>query len=317
MSSTVKARLGVGLWTMQSTHDAPRPFPELYRRFGEDAALADSLGLDSLWLSEHRAWYDGWCPALLPAQAHAAACTSRLRLGSAVLLAPQHQLEGLIDGVVTLQRLSGGRLELGLGLGYREAEFEAVGASRAHRGRRMDGFLERLEDVAAPAPVWVGGISQPAVRRAARFGHGLLLPQSTSPDSALRLVDLYAGEAGRPPRIAVLRDVWLEDDDRRAATFRARLRRHYAEEVGSWWKLGEATGFAAPAAVEEQLDRMERSAVVGSVEAVLEALMPWIELGAELVVARVNFDFVEQGALHERMARLAENVMPALGGDRQ
>ena len=309
-------RVGVGLWTMQSTQQAPRPHAELYRRLGEDAVAVEECGFDSLWLSEHRVWYDGWCPAPLHAMAFAAARTSRLRLGSAVLLAPQHDPQALTAASVTADHLAPGRIELGLGLGHRDAEFDALGIQRATRGRRMEAALQCLHDGwrerrGGRPPVWIGGMADAAVDRAARHGHGLILPQSITPAQASRLAQRYADRAGRSSRIGVLRDVWIEDDPARVAAFRQRLRRHYAEEIGSWWRLGSQLGFAAgPAVVGDQLDRLERAAAVGPADAVVEALQEWADLPVELVVARVNFDFVGQPALHEQLARLGEQVLP-------
>lgn len=60
-------RIGIGLWCLQSTATAPRSHPRLYRELVDDARLAERVGLDSLWLSEHHVFYDGYCPALLPA----------------------------------------------------------------------------------------------------------------------------------------------------------------------------------------------------------------------------------------------------------
>jgi alkanesulfonate monooxygenase SsuD/methylene tetrahydromethanopterin reductase-like flavin-dependent oxidoreductase (luciferase family) len=312
-AAEASVRLGVGLWTMQSTRQAPAPFAALYRRFAEDAEAVERHGLDSLWLAEHRFWYDGWCPAPLHALAFAAARTERVRFGTAVMVAPQHDPAALARAALTAHRLSGGRLDLGLGLGHRAAEFDGLGISRADRGRRQETALRNVQEVCGRSiPVWIGGMAPAAIDRAARFGHGLLLPQSLAVEQAQRLLALYAERAGRPARFGVLRDVWLEDDRRAAAGFRTRLRRHYEEEVGSWWSFGAAMGFEDRLAVAGQLDRFDRCAAVGGADVVTEALAPWVELGAELVVARVNSDFVGQRALHEQLARLAREVVPAL-----
>src|SRR5690606_36983751 len=108
------------------------------------AVLAERLGLHSLWTGEHRGWYDGWCPAPIHALAHAAAATRTLHLGTAMLLAPQHDPAALADAEATFAGLLGDRLELGVGLGYRDAEFDALGLRRDRRGRIMDETLARL-----------------------------------------------------------------------------------------------------------------------------------------------------------------------------
>src|SRR4051812_40921295 len=101
------ARLGVGLWTFESSAARPTNLPGSYREFAGQAALLDSLGFHSLWTAEHRLWYDGWCPALLHAAAGAVAATKTLRFCNAMLLGPQHDPAWLARNATTLDRLSG------------------------------------------------------------------------------------------------------------------------------------------------------------------------------------------------------------------
>lgn len=75
-------RLGIGLWCLQATATAPRSFLRAHRELIDDALLAERVGLDSIWLSEHHGFYDGYSPALLPAASAALTATER-RCGSA------------------------------------------------------------------------------------------------------------------------------------------------------------------------------------------------------------------------------------------
>jgi alkanesulfonate monooxygenase SsuD/methylene tetrahydromethanopterin reductase-like flavin-dependent oxidoreductase (luciferase family) len=321
-------RLGVGLWTMQSTAAAPANHIYLYRRFAQDARVAERLGYASVWTAEHRVWYDGWCPALIHAQAHAAARTTRLRFGNAMLLAPQHDPVALGRAVATLDRLTGGRVDLGLGLGHREAEFDALGVRRDRRGRLMEATLATLAQAWAGSlgdeptvqhpgpPIWIGGMAAPAIARAARLGHRLMLPQTLLSDKLATLADDFREQYEGPGRgtVGVLRDVWIEPDPRRAALVREKLRRHYREEAGAWWVLKGHLGFAQPEYMERQLARVADAALVGTVEEVASGLGALFEAGADLVVVRLEFDFVTQDELHEQLARVAEDVAPALPG---
>lgn len=81
---------GIGLWGMQSTRSALLPHQTLYRRLGESCQVAEGLGFESLWLTEHRFWYDGYLPALLTAGGYMAGATTKLRIGTGCLLLPQH-----------------------------------------------------------------------------------------------------------------------------------------------------------------------------------------------------------------------------------
>src|SRR5581483_8422498 len=64
--------VGIGLWGMQSSATRPAPYAALYRDFVDAAVIADELDFHAVWLAEHRLWYDGYCPALLHAEAAAA-----------------------------------------------------------------------------------------------------------------------------------------------------------------------------------------------------------------------------------------------------
>ena len=173
-------RLGLALWTMQSTATRPGLHAGLYRRFGEDARLAEKLGFGAVWVGEHRVWYDGWCSAPLHLLGYIAGLTERIGLGTAMYLVPQHGATAAAEAIATLGELSGGRFELGAGLGYRDPEFDALGLRRDRRGRLMDLNLDALEaewantGVRAPR-IWMGGMAPVAIARAARRGYGLML----------------------------------------------------------------------------------------------------------------------------------------------
>ncbi|MBA2383224.1 MAG: LLM class flavin-dependent oxidoreductase [Actinobacteria bacterium] len=113
------------------------------RRF---AVRAEELGFDSLFVTDHlltatRFYRVSWLEPLTTL-AYAAAVTSRVRLGTSILVLPTRQPVVLAKEVATIQRLSGGRFVLGAGVGWYEPEFEAVGGHRTERGRRTDEVLE-------------------------------------------------------------------------------------------------------------------------------------------------------------------------------
>jgi len=317
-------RIGIGLWTMQSTATAPADPTALYAEFAEDAALVERLGFRSVWTAEHRGWYDGWCPAPIHAQAVAAARTSRVRFGNAIMLVPQHEPVRLARSLATLDRLSGGRVDLGAGLGHRDAEFDAMGLRRDRRGRLMDAALHTLAAVWAGEhgdlppvqrpgpPVWIGGMSPSAIARAARGGHGLMLPQTLRPTVVRALVESYRAQAMRPGTVGALRDVWVEADPRRVEAFRRRVDAHYREEAGSWWVLKGSVGFTQPAQMDRQLRRIYDAEVVGPPELVVERLDELYSAGVEFLVLRLHFDFVERAELREKLHVLAQEVAPHL-----
>ena len=307
-------RFGVGLWTMQSTAAAPAPATALYRDLLDDARLAESLGYESLWLAEHRFWYDGWCPSPLIAMAAAASATTTLRFGTAMLLLPQHDPIRFAELTTAVDRLSGGRVDIGVGLGHRDAEFDGLGLRRKDRGRRMDRALDAL--VETPAPIWIGGMAPAALQRAAVHGLNYLLPQTLFVDElrdTVVRIGQNAADAGRPVgRVGLLKDAWIgEDGPATRDWFMPRLRDHYREEAGAWWILkGVATGFEEPALLERQLDRITNTALVGSADEVAAGVADLAAAGADLIVLRFAFDVTRGHGIGDVMTRFATDVMP-------
>jgi alkanesulfonate monooxygenase SsuD/methylene tetrahydromethanopterin reductase-like flavin-dependent oxidoreductase (luciferase family) len=170
--------------------------PNIHETLAEPATIeavgrmADELGFDSVWCNDHLALPgesgDGSAePAYaagygeqrgqriyepLIVLAYLAAATRRVRLGTSVYLVALRNPLAVARQVVTLDRLSGGRLVLGLGVGWLESEFVAAGVPYRQRGRRTDEAIAVLERQDAHPPLWIGGRSEAAVRRAARSG---------------------------------------------------------------------------------------------------------------------------------------------------
>ncbi len=189
------------------------------------ARLAENAGLADVWVQDHLAippddaeGSGGRYLDPLSALAWLAGKTERIGLGTGVLNLPYRAPLPTAKAIATVQELSGGRLRLGVGVGWMEAEFRALGVPRAERGQRSDIALEFLHrafasDVVAAngqdflflprpvrPPIYVGGSGEHALRRAARYGDGWF-PMSSDPlqlrSARLRLREL-AAEAGRP-----------------------------------------------------------------------------------------------------------------------
>lgn len=130
-------------------------------QLAEFGRLAEELGYGALWSFQRLlAPADGGGDAVyrsvldpLLALAYAAAHTSRVRLGVALVNAPFVSPTYLAKQASTLDVLSGGRFDLGLGLGWSPLEFAATGAEQAHRGRRIEEYVSVLRALWAPGPV--------------------------------------------------------------------------------------------------------------------------------------------------------------------
>jgi alkanesulfonate monooxygenase SsuD/methylene tetrahydromethanopterin reductase-like flavin-dependent oxidoreductase (luciferase family) len=186
--------------------------PDVYARTLELCVEAERLGADSVWLSEHHGFDDGYLPQPLTMAAAVAARTSRVRIGTALVIAPLCDPVALAEQAAVVDLLSVGRLDLGLGPGYRATEFKLFGRSDSYARRRQETDevvrqLRRLWSGAvtpAPAqprvPILLGYAGPAGARRAGLLGEGLL---SIKRD----LVGPYTAalaHAGHPPERATM-----------------------------------------------------------------------------------------------------------------
>jgi probable F420-dependent oxidoreductase len=278
-------------------------------------ATVEELPFDSAWALEQPI---GLAPVLEPLAllSHAAAVTSRIRLGTAVILAPLRIPLELAKSLATVDQLSDGRLIAGLALGAWGDLYPAFGLSSQHRVRRFEEairLIERLwtEDAVAfdgefwqmtearvePKPVqqprpplWFGGNVAPAVERAARMADGWIGAGSaaTAAFAAAHLVLqdalLAVGRDAATFEVAKRVYVAVDDDHDRA---RSRLR--------EWFGL-----------FYRNPDLADRVAVWGSAEACIEGLVEVVRAGARTLVLNPVFDQQEQAEA------LAADVLPSL-----
>jgi probable F420-dependent oxidoreductase len=201
------------------------------------ARRAEQAGFESVWVGDHLALppdQGGERPRLevVTALSYLAAATARIRLGFGVIVLPQRQPVLLAKQLATLDLLSGGRVLVGIGVGYVEPELRALGASLADRGARTDEYLAVLralwtgepvsfrgrfvsfpEVVQLPPPrqrphppIVVGGHSPAALRRAVRSGqgwYGVFLDLAATAAALARLRETAAG-TDRPPELGEL-----------------------------------------------------------------------------------------------------------------
>ncbi|MDT7805836.1 MAG: hypothetical protein QOI78_9269 [Actinomycetota bacterium] len=221
----------------------PNEHPDLPPgRPAELARVAEDLGYRTAWLPDHLippgAFGDvfGGVYEPLVTLAHIAALTSRIRLGTSVLIVPLREPFALAKQVATLDRLAGHRFDLGVGTGWNEPEFAEVGAAFRARGKRTDATLDLLQELfrtgrgpgggyfeprpAGPVPITVGGNSVVALRRAARIGSAWQSAGLSPADFGERVAILRSLSGDRLVR-ATARMQWRDDagttaDDARA-----------------------------------------------------------------------------------------------------
>ena len=135
-----------------------RPWAAHYRRALELCDEADRLGAGSVWLSEHHLFEDGYLPQPLTFAAAVAARTSRVRIGTAVLLAALRQPVQIVEETTVVDLLSDGRIELGMGAGYRVPEYAAFGLDLGDRYALVEDRIREVirlfrERTVTPPPV--------------------------------------------------------------------------------------------------------------------------------------------------------------------
>jgi probable F420-dependent oxidoreductase len=269
--------------------------PQIGRKAGpggikEAAVQAEELGFADVWTSEHIIVPAG---AMYPPSPNfydpvltltwAAAYTSRVGLGTSVLVLPMRHPLPLAKELSTLQNLSGGRLILGVGVGWMEAEFAALGVPFNERGRRTDEGIAMMRAVwnddpvsfearwipavidhmrmmpkpEKPIPIWVGGTSEAALRRAVRLDgwHG----SRAMPEQAAPLVKRLREERPDPEFAISLRSAW-DGKDEGALTARLQgfaevgighvMVEPFDRELGDWLRSVERIAKAGAAFLE-------------------------------------------------------------------
>ena len=152
----MSVRFGL-LWPFRNPDFARVPWAELYRDHLQLIAESEALGYDHAWLSEHHFVDDGYSPSLFTIGGAIAARTSRLRIGTFVLLLPLHNPVEVAENTATLDLISDGRFDLGVAQGYRIAEFDNQGLPRNNRGARIEESLEIVRRLLSGETVTLDG----------------------------------------------------------------------------------------------------------------------------------------------------------------
>ena len=336
--------LGFGLLSGQIAPHDDRTWSDVYRELLDIAVRAEDKGFDSVWTTEHHFVDDGYMPSLLVTSAAIAARTSKIKIGTGVLLAPLHQPLRLAEDAATVQLISDGRLILGLGLGWSQIEFDAFGGSMAQRGKAMTEVLQILTQAWAGKPfrwegdvftfpevgvrptpgshppIVIGGTADAAVRRAARYADGFY--SNASPQRFVEQVRLATAElerTGRDPadfRWMFHTVIWPAQD---AASGWSEARPHIwhqrwkYSDMGPSARRGGQLG-STPDLTPEVEAQLQKRSVVGSAAQIVEYLHGVRDqVGVDVhFVARSHFSTLPYGQQAELVDRLAEGVLPHL-----
>jgi alkanesulfonate monooxygenase SsuD/methylene tetrahydromethanopterin reductase-like flavin-dependent oxidoreductase (luciferase family) len=305
----------------------------LYGEVLDQVRWLDQMGADLVWFTEHHFVEDGYLPSWVPVAGAMSSITENVRFGTDICLMPFNHPVRLAEDLAVLDNLSGGRVELGLGMGYAPHEFRGFGLPVNRRVSLMDEGIEvlqrcfsgerfsyegkryRFEDVQITPgyvqdggpPLWIAAMSEGGARRAARYDTNFL-PQGLKKRSYDTWIDELAATGRNPAdyRVGIIRSILVTDDRntdwplvRAAERYRMALYQRFFEESGEG--MGER-GEAVP-----------QTWIIGDVEHCVAELQSFIEaFGITDIVTMA----VPPGLRAEQMAvsleRLFKEVVPKL-----
>jgi alkanesulfonate monooxygenase SsuD/methylene tetrahydromethanopterin reductase-like flavin-dependent oxidoreductase (luciferase family) len=327
-----------------------RSSQEIYARGIEIAQAAETLGFRNVWLAEHHFSTYGYLSRPVQLATYIAARTSRLRVGTAVIVVPLHHPLVTAEEIATLDLLSGGRLDVGLGRGYQHYEFERfgleLGSSRARWEESVDVILRAFgpqpfsydgkffqipETTVFPRPVqqphppiWITAQSPESVESAVRRGFNVLtggfgIPIERTAEFR-RLFDRLVAEVRPSPalEVGVQRAVYVADSqaDARAAVEEARWNMRVTLSLRNRYeRVEQGRAIPMPAPGEPTTDDLlDRFLVIGTPDTCIRQIQRIRDL---VGITHFNCSFWFGDLGHARvlrsMERFAEEVMPAFG----
>jgi luciferase family oxidoreductase group 1 len=325
-----------------------RPSEEIYARAIDIAQAAETLGFRNIWLAEHHFSTYGYLARPAQLATFIAAKTTRLRVGTAVIVVPLHHPLVIAEEIATLDLLAGGRVDIGLGRGYQHYEFERLGleldSARARWEESVDIILKAFsgepftydgklfkipETTIFPQPfqkphppIWVTAQSPESIEATVRRGFNVLTGGFGVPIERMadfrRLFDRLVAEAkpARMPDVGVQRAVYVTDSvaDARAAAEEARWNMRVTLSLRNHYERVER-GRAIPVPMPKEPDvddLLDRFLVIGTPDTVIRQITRIKEL---VGISHFNCSFwfgdLEHPRILKSMELFAREVMPA------
>jgi probable F420-dependent oxidoreductase len=313
---------------------------QFYREALEEVVRAEGLGFDSVWMEEHHGVKDHYWPSPLTVLAGFATRTSRMLLGTDILVMPFYHPVRLAEDVALLDVISGGRFILGTAIGYKPDEFALYGTPLEKRGARFEEGLKlmrtlwteenvtfkgqyyKLENgriepkpLAKPhPPVWIGGWGKLTLKRAATLGQNWI-PGPTADLARLQdgkhqfLVHRSAAGLTAPTEWPLTRDVIIADTDREARELAERhIMVSYRHEYAGGWRHP-----FIDASIARDLDGLMRDRfLIGGPDQVIAGITRFVEAyGMNHLICRLFFPGMPHAHIMREIDLLAREVMPA------
>ena len=328
-----------------------RSSQEIYGRALDVAQAAETLGFHNVWLAEHHFSTYGYLSRPAQLATYIAAKTSRVRVGTAVIVVPLHHPLVVAEEIATLDLVSGGRLDVGLGRGYQHYEFERFGleleSGRARWEESIDIILKAFagepftydgkifkipettifpQPVQQPRPpIWITAQSPDSVEGAVRRGFNVLTGGFGVPIERMaefrRLFDRVVEEVKpvEPLKVGVQRAVYVTDSesDARAAAEEARWNMRVTLSLRNHYeRVEKGRAIPVPAPKEPDVDDLlDRFLVIGTPDTCIRQIK---RIQQDVGITHFNCSFWFGDLAHARVLRsmelFAREVMPAFGG---
>lgn len=339
-------RFGI-LWPFRNPDFARVPWEQLYRSHIDLAVDSEAMGYDNVWLTEHHFVDDGYSPSLLPIAAAISARTTRIRIGTFLILLPLHNPVRIAEDTATVDLISNGRFDLGVGLGYRPGEFEDQGISHTERGARLqegialiqrllsdesvtfEGKFSKLRNIriVPPAlqrphpPIWLGALAPKAIERAAKMGFNFQAVGSTALD---KIYDDALRKYGRNPQdfsIAQLRAVYVAPSREQAWETAAKPLHYMASCYAQWFaeandQPGDDQAAKNLPSIDDMIRKQEfnffgEQAIVGTPKDVTEMIAEYRERGRLThLVCAMALPGLAPHLIRSNMESFAKDVIP-------
>ncbi len=325
-----------GLFGGARARGGPAGDSEGYHDFINYVVEAERLGFSSVFLVEHHFTGFGQVSASLNLLSYLAARTYRIRLGTAVVVLPWHNPVLIAEQAATLDLLSNGRLDFGVGKGYRAYEFSGFCVPQDEATERFDEAMEIIRKawnlggkrfshagkwysydniVVEPSPIqrpnppfWLGAGSADSIRRAARDGYNLLLDQIAPTDLIIERVKVFReeckaiGRAYDPSMVGVTRGLQIirKESERKQAI---RMRREVLKNIGDLARGPNAERYHQ---IKDDADafQIDDAPLLGTTDEIIAQLKRLEAGGVENVL------FAAPGASVAHLRTFAEEVMP-------
>lgn len=342
------------LFNLVQKRDASWSDAAVYDALFDAVRLADQGGFRTAWLAEHHFNNYCLCPSPLLACVALAGRTERIRLGTGVLVLPLYEPVRLVEEIAMADALTGGRLVLGIGAGYQDAEFRRFRVPLAESTERTLELLDIIElgltgeeysydgkhyaipptrisllPVQQPQPeLWVAGLSRdPAVqRRLAQSGYVPFITTNWKPvqefaatRAAMAETWRSAGRGDEPMPLGVLRVVHVTDSKAEARDFVERARYSTRVSVSFRFDYAKVDGIFVeelPAPEEPSFEQMERAFIVGDWETCVERILEdHAVLGHSHMALNANVGGLPTPRLLGSLDAFAEKVIPAVNAE--